>query len=67
MTEEEHLMIIGQVLNVHHIDYNKQNCKEENLTSLCRQCNLRVNCNRDYWEKYFNKKFTEEELLWETN
>ena len=40
-------------LDVHHIDYNKQNCKEENLITLCLQCNLRVNFNRDYWYAYF--------------
>lgn len=53
ITEEEHLIVYGQVLSVHHIDYNKQNCKEENLITLCLECNLRVNCNRDYWKLYF--------------
>lgn len=50
MTEEEHLIVYGRVLDVHHIDYNKQNIQENNLLSLCRQCNVRVNFNRDYWK-----------------
>jgi hypothetical protein len=54
MTEEEHLIVYGKVLYIHHIDYVKKNCKEENLVSLCNQCNSRVNFNREYWKKYFN-------------
>lgn len=38
---------------VHHIDYNKQNCKEDNLITLCRKCHCKVNFNRDYWFAYF--------------
>ncbi len=56
MIEEEHLIVYGRVLEIHHIDYNKKNCNEENLLSLCKQCNLRVNHNRRYWEYYFRKK-----------
>jgi hypothetical protein len=40
-------------LDVHHIDYNKENCKKNNLITLCRKCNLKVNHNRDYWYAYF--------------
>ena len=40
-------------LDVHHIDYSKQNCKKDNLISLCSGCNIRVNFNRDYWYAYF--------------
>lgn len=56
MTEEEHLIILGQVLEVHHIDYDKYNCKETNLITTCKQCNLRANYNRDYWQKYYTNK-----------
>jgi hypothetical protein len=59
ITEEEHLIIIGEKLGIHHIDYNKDNNKKENLTSLCRQCHSRTNFNRDYWEKLL----TEEENI----
>lgn len=40
-------------LDVHHIDYDKKNCKKENLISLCIKCNYKVNFNRDYWFSYF--------------
>lgn len=56
MTEEEHLIVIGRNLDVHHIDYNKQNCKKDNLISLCQSCNIRANYNRDYWQKFYQKK-----------
>ena len=39
--------------DVHHIDYNKKNCSPENLITLCRICNSKVNRNRNYWTKYF--------------
>jgi len=39
--------------DVHHIDYNKENNQEDNLICLCRRCNIKVNCNRDYWFAYF--------------
>ncbi|KKM86372.1 hypothetical protein LCGC14_1279730, partial [marine sediment metagenome] len=56
ITEEEHIIVFGKVLGIHHIDYNKFNCKEENLITLCHQCNVRVNFNRGYWKKYFESK-----------
>ena len=56
MTEEEHILVVGTVLHVHHIDYNKQNCKESNLITTCKSCNIKANKNRDYWEKFFTKK-----------
>jgi 5-methylcytosine-specific restriction endonuclease McrA len=60
MTEEEHLIVTGRVLHIHHIDYNKKNCKEDNLITLCQGCNSKVNFNRDYWYAYF-KYIMEEE------
>ncbi|KKM18630.1 hypothetical protein LCGC14_1663750 [marine sediment metagenome] len=59
ITEEEHLIVYGQVLSIHHIDYDKLNCKEENLIALCNQCNLRANYNRDYWKKYYKNKISQ--------
>lgn len=40
-------------LSVHHINYNKKNCKENNLISLCTKCHNKTNFNRDYWFAYF--------------
>jgi len=56
MTEEEHLIVWGRVSDVHHINYDKQNCKENNLITLCISCNIRANYNRDYWENLYQNK-----------
>lgn len=40
-------------LDNHHIDYNKRNCQEDNLITLCHNCNTIVNSNRDYYYSYF--------------
>jgi hypothetical protein len=55
MTEEEHLSVFGIVLIVHHIDYHKKNCKENNLITLCKGCNIRANYNRKFWSIKFQK------------
>jgi len=43
-------------LTVHHIDYDKANCRDDNLISLCVSCNSKVNVNREYWVSYFMTK-----------
>lgn len=45
---------LSRYLDVHHINYNKQNCKEENLISLCPSCHVKTNGNREYWTIVFN-------------
>jgi hypothetical protein len=59
MTEEEHLIVYGRDLEIHHIDYNKKNCKEDNLITTCKQCNIRANYNHDYWMDYYQNKIKE--------
>jgi len=59
MTEEEHIIVYGEVLSVHHIDYNKRNSILENLITLCRNCNTRANFNREYWINYYKNKLNE--------
>jgi hypothetical protein len=54
MTEEEHLIVRGQILHVHHIDYDKQNCDEINLITLCCWCNTRANFNHNYWQELYS-------------
>ena len=41
-------------LTVHHIDYNKKNCRPENLITLCRSCNSRANSDRERHTDYYN-------------
>ena len=59
MTQEEHFIVYSRDLEIHHIDYNRKNCKEDNLITLCKQCNIRANKNRDYWEQLFKEKLIE--------
>lgn len=45
-----------RALDVHHIDYDKKNNKEENLLVLCEKCNNRANYNRNNWKEYYQNK-----------
>jgi len=45
----------GKMLDIHHIDYNKQNCDIYNLISLCRSCHSMTNGKREYWKKYYEE------------
>lgn len=49
-TPEEEL---GQSLDVHHIDYDKENCDPRNLISLCHSCHMKTNVKRDKWISFF--------------
>lgn len=52
-TEREELEELNRVLCVNHIDFNKDNCNEDNLNTLCVRCNVGINRDRDYWTNYF--------------
>lgn len=43
-------------LSVNHINFDKEDSREENLNSLCKRCNTLINFNRDLWTKYFQNK-----------
>ena len=53
LSEKEHHELYNQNLHVHHIDYNKFNCYENNLITVCKKCNNNANANRDYWFAYY--------------
>jgi len=53
-TEREELEELNRVLCVNHIDFDKNNLKENNLNTLCLRCNVKINRNREYWTEYFN-------------
>ena len=40
----------GKKFPVHHIDYDKKNNDELNLTTLCFFCHAKTNANRQYWQ-----------------
>ncbi len=43
-------------LDIHHIDYIKENLAFKNLISLCRYCHTKTNNNRNHWKVYFQNK-----------
>jgi len=43
-------------LDVHHIDYNKNNLDLNNLISLCKSCHIKTNHDREKWIKYFKNQ-----------
>jgi len=47
---------LNRRLHIHHIDYDKRNCNETNLISLCNSCHLKTNYDREKWTKYFIEK-----------
>lgn len=47
-------------LDVHHIDYDKENCDPNNLITLCKSCHIKTNRNREKWEIYFKGFFSKQ-------
>jgi len=45
----------GRILDVHHIDYDKNNSGRSNLLSLCASCHRKTNFDRDYWRIGFQQ------------
>lgn len=37
-------------VHVHHIDFDTQNCSDENLITVCVSCNHRAGCDRIMWQ-----------------
>jgi hypothetical protein len=56
MNENEHLNIYHRRLEIHHINYNKEDCDEFNLITLCKVCNIMANYNRVHWELFYRTK-----------
>lgn len=42
-------------LEVHHIDYNKYNCIDENLISICVVCHIQTNYDRDWHRSFYSE------------
>jgi hypothetical protein len=40
-------------LALHHVDYNKKNCRPDNLITLCNSCNGFANKDRDWHEAWY--------------
>ena len=48
--------------SVHHFNYDKQNCNLDNLITLCRNCNSKVNFKRKEWMFLFLDKASKQKL-----
>lgn len=66
-TQEDELYKTTQILAVHHIHYDKQNCYPDCIT-LCKSCNSKVNKKslRKYYESLFMNKLNDRKLLFWT-
>lgn len=49
-------------LSVHHIDYDKKNCEELNLITLCMSCNSRANSGRNEWQRLYSEIVVQNEV-----
>jgi hypothetical protein len=49
---------LNHKLDIHHIDYDKDNLNPSNLISLCRSCHIKTNYYRDKWYEYFQLFFS---------
>ena len=45
--------VYEQSLHIHHIDYDKKNCKPDNLITLCISCNTKANSNREHHTVFY--------------
>lgn len=49
---------LGQKLDVHHVNYNKDTCCDDSVplfVPLCRSCHMKMNFNREFWEDKFKQ------------
>jgi len=54
----------SNLLDVHHINYDKENCDPSNLICLCRSCHTQSTAgDREYWKNYYQKIMKERNLL----
>ena len=47
---------LSRTMDVHHIDYDKNNLDPKNLTTLCQSCHGKTNHNREYWTNFFQQE-----------
>ena len=46
----------NKTLVIHHINYDKRDCREKNLVTLCILCHDSTSNNRRHWQDYFWKR-----------
>jgi transcriptional regulator with XRE-family HTH domain len=55
INNDEHINKYGNFLNLHHIDYDKNNPSENNLITLCSKCHGYCGKRREFWKNYFQE------------
>jgi len=40
-------------LNIHHVNFDKENCHPQNLITLCAKCNGKSNFDRNWWISWY--------------
>jgi len=57
ITDEEarKLDMFNRGLQIHHIDYDRNNSLPDNLITLCKTCNSRANGHRNYWIELYRR------------
>lgn len=48
-SESENLQEFGKILSIHHVNYDKTDCRDSNLIALCSICHSITNGNRSYF------------------
>jgi len=54
-----HQSELGRRLDVHHINFDKKNCKPENLIALCASCHNQTKYGRADWTEYYQERMKE--------
>lgn len=54
---------LRETLHVHHVNYNKQTCCNDDIplfVPLCNSCHAKTNSNREEWKEYFTRRLMQE-------
>jgi len=57
--QDDCIKLYKRKLDIHHIDYVKENILKENCCALCIRCHGEVNTNRPHWTKFFQSLLSE--------
>jgi len=44
----------SKILDIHHINYDKQECDSMNLITICKSCNASANANREWHKEWYS-------------
>lgn len=53
----------GSISHLHHINYNKKDCRYSNIIKICNGCNAQANFNRSWWKSFYKEIMRRHGLL----